>query len=83
MSDNIKAVQFRPEVNEDLVRYLEETLEEAKRGDMTTGYFFGYTRAGEMVTIVAPSEDRHRDLAGAARIMHRIQLTLDAASRND
>lgn len=82
MTDNIKSVQFRPEVNEELVEHLEAMLRLAKAGDLTTGYFFGYNRAECLVTTIAPSNNRLRDLAGAERIKHRINLSLDMGTED-
>lgn len=74
---NIRSVEFRPQVNEKLVEWLERALARAKSGELTGGHFAGATRDGSVVMLMAYGSDRLRELAAVARLKHRLQLDLD------
>lgn len=80
---NIRSVEFRPEVNAELVKKLEGALARAKSGELTGGHFAGTLRDGSVVMIYASGDDRLRGLAAVARLMHRLQLDLDEGTTEE
>ena len=74
---NIRSVEFRPEVNAELVKKLEGALARAKSGELTGGHFAGATRDGSAIMLMAYGIDRLRELAAITRLKHRLQLDLD------
>ena len=79
----IREVQFRAQVNEKLVEWLERALARAKSGELTGGHFAGATRDGSAVMLMAYGNDRLRELAAVTRLKHRIQLDLDEDVEED
>lgn len=74
---NIRAVQFKVEVNETLIEMLEEALELAKEGKLVSGHFCGTYASGEIHTTYSSTENAILELAAASRLLHRLHLRMD------
>ena len=77
--NNIVPVQFKPDINNDLVEMLEELLDRAKSGDLRSGNFSGTSADGTVTTTYSSSENVLEEIAAVARLLHRLHIRADEA----
>ena len=77
---NIRSVEFRPEVNAELVKKLEEILSMAKSGELTGGAFAAPCRDGSAISAYVPTENRLLEIAALSRLLHRLHLAMDGGT---
>lgn len=76
---NVRKVDFRPEVNENLVSILKQFLAEAEAGTLESGAFCGANRDGSLTSAISESADVPRVLAAVVRVQHRLLIGMDDA----
>ena len=74
---NIRPVQFRAEINADLVEILEEALAMAKEGKLVSAAICGTYAGGELYSSYSSTNNAILEMAAVARLLHRLQVRMD------
>jgi hypothetical protein len=76
---NIRAVEFRPVVNQELIDMLENALNRAKAGEMMSGGIYGSAPDGSVFTDSTSTENALLEIAAVSRLLHRLHRIADDA----
>lgn len=76
---NIRKVEFRPAINEEMIDMLEGALEQAKAGEFVSGGLYASARDGSVVTNSTGTVNALLELAAVYRLLHRLNRIADEA----
>lgn len=74
---NVRPVQFRTEINGDLVEMLEDALAMARDGKLMSANICGTYANGDLYSSYSSTDNAILELAAVSRLLHRLQLRMD------